>query len=157
MNTGNEMTKMSKEAGRNAVLKKEVGLRFKEFRLSIKKSQTKLADEFTVSQTTIASIENGNSFPGIPFQNYLYSQYSLNLNWLLTGGGEMILTGEKDSKTFDLPILFWHIAENDPRFEKYIELISLMHMPCIEQIILGKLAEIKIIAEKKIKSFFEGS
>jgi hypothetical protein len=31
-----------------------------------------------------------------------------------------------------------------------------MHMPSIEQIILGKLAEIKIIAEKNIKSFFEG-
>ena len=156
MNTGNEMKKMSKEAVRNQGLKKEVGLRFKEFRNSIKKSQTKLADEFLLTQTTIASIETGKSFPVIPFQNYLYSQYSLNLNWLLTGCGEMILSGEKDSKNADLPVLFWHIAENEPRFEKYIELISLMHMPCIEQIILGKLAEIKIIAEKSIKSFFEG-
>jgi transcriptional regulator with XRE-family HTH domain len=156
MNTGNEMTKMSKEGGRNAVLKKEIGLRFKEFRNFIKKSQWKLSDEFTVSQTTIASIEMGNSFPGIPFQNYLYSQYHLNINWLITGCGEMILSEETDSKTSDLPILFWHISENEPRFEKYTELISLMRMPFIEQIILGKLAEIKILAEKEIKSFFEG-
>ena len=157
MNTDNEMTMISKDSIRKTWLKKEIGLRFKEFRKSIKKSQKKLAEEFKVSQTTIASIETGNSFPGIHYQNYLYSQYHLNINWLLTGCGEMILSGEKDSKNADLPVLFWHIAENEPRFEKYIELISLMHMPCIEQIILGKLAEIKIIAEKEIKSFFEGT
>jgi hypothetical protein len=75
----------------------------------------------------------------------------LNLNWLLTGKGEMILPAEKDSKTSELPILFWHIDETDPRFEKYVELISLMRITFIEEIILGKLAEVKLLAEEEIK------
>jgi hypothetical protein len=36
-----------------------------------------------------------------------------------------------------------------------VELISLMRIPFVEKIILGKLAEVKVIAEEEIKSFFE--
>ena len=136
-------------------LRKDIGLRFKEFREAIKKSRQKLADELKVCQTTITYIETGKCFPGIPFQNYLYGQYHLNLNWLLTGKGEMIISPEEDSKTADFPILFSHIDKDDPRFEGYVELNSLIRIPVIEQIIFAKLAEVKIIAAEEIKSFFE--
>jgi transcriptional regulator with XRE-family HTH domain len=139
------------------VLRKEIGLRFKEFRQAIKKARNELADELRVCKSTIKSIETGQSFPGITIQNYLNRQYHLNLNWLLSGSGEMIISPGKDSKYGDLPLLFWHIEKNDPRFERYVELNSLMSIPVIEQVILAKLAEVKVIAEEEIKSFFEES
>jgi transcriptional regulator with XRE-family HTH domain len=136
-------------------LKKEIGRRFKVFRKFIKKSQYELAKGLNVLQAAIANIEIGNIFPGIPGQNYLNIQYHLNLNWLLTGEGEMIISPEKKSKHFDLTQLFSCIDENDPRFEKYVELKSLLRIPVIEEIIFAKLAEIKVIAEEEFKSFFK--
>ena len=57
----------SKEEIKSAALRKEIGLRFKEFREAIKKSQKKLADELEVCQSTITYIETGKCFPGIRF------------------------------------------------------------------------------------------
>ena len=146
---------MSKGGIKSVALRKDIGLRFKEFREAIKKSRQKLADELKVCQTTITYIETGKCFPGIPFQNYLYGQYHLNLNWLLTGKGEMIISPGKDSKHVDLTQLFSHIDEDDPRFERYVELKSLLRIPVIEQVIFAKLEEVKLIAAEEIKSFFE--
>jgi DNA-binding XRE family transcriptional regulator len=47
---------MSKKAIKDEKLRKEIGLRFKQFRQSIKKSQHELANELKVCQTTITSI-----------------------------------------------------------------------------------------------------
>jgi transcriptional regulator with XRE-family HTH domain len=146
---------MSKEDKKNAALKKVIGSRFKEFRWAIKKNQYELAKELKVCQATIASIETGNSFPGITFQNYLYDQYHMNINWLLTGKEDMLISPPEKTKENDIPLLFWHIDESDPRFKGYVELFNLMRVPVIERIILGKLAEIKALAEEEIKSFFE--
>jgi transcriptional regulator with XRE-family HTH domain len=150
-----ERMKMSKQYIKNKALRKSIGLRFKEFREKIRKTQHELADELNISQSTYNYIETGKSFPGTPFQNYLYFQYQLNLNWLINGEGEMIMTPVGNLKYADLPILFWHIDDNDPRFEKYVELISLMRISFIEQIILGKLEEVKAIAKEEIKEFFD--
>ena len=146
---------MKKKDIKNKLLKKEIGLRFKEFRKSIQKNQYELAKELKSFQSTITNIETGKFSPGIPFHNHLHLKYHLNLNWLLTGEGEMIISPSGNSKYADLPILFWHIDENDPRFEKYVELISLMRISFIEQIMLGKLEEVKAISKEEIESFFE--
>jgi transcriptional regulator with XRE-family HTH domain len=146
---------MSKQDRKDEVLRKEIGQRFKEFRQAIKKSQDELANELKVCQGTIANIEKGRFYPKFKFQHYLYVHYHLNLNWLLTGSGEMVISPGKDSKTADFPILFSHIDEDDPRFEGYMELRSLMNIPVIEQIILAKPEELKLIAKEEIKSFFE--
>jgi len=146
---------MTKEDLKDAALKKEIGQRFKEFRDTIKKYQSELADELKVSQGTIANIEKGRFFPAFTIQNHLYSQYHLNLNWLLYGSGEMIIPPGKDSKYADLTQLFSQIDENDPLLEKYVELFSLMRIPDIKEIIFGKLEELKALSKEEIKSFFE--
>jgi len=146
---------MSKEENKDEGLKKEIGLRFKEFRQAIKKNRDELENELKVCQGTIASIETGISFPGINFQNYLYWQYQLNINWLLTGKEDMLISPAEKKKHNDLPLLFWHIDESDPRFEGYVELFTLMRIPVIEQVILSKLEELKALSKEEIKSFFE--
>jgi DNA-binding XRE family transcriptional regulator len=130
--------------------------KFKKFRESIKKNQAELANEFNVCENTITSIETGKAVPGIPIQHYLYNQYQLNINWLLTGNGEMILFPGKDSKYAVLTQPVSKIVESDPRFEKYVELNRLMHIPLIEKVILAKLEGLKLIAKEEINSFFEG-
>ena len=148
---------MTKPGIKDEALRKEIGLRFKEFRQAIKKTRHELVDELKICQSTISSIETGKCFPGITIQSYLYRQYHLNINWLLTGSGEMIISPEEDSKTAYISQLFSYIDENDPRFEKFVELFSLMRIPAIERVILGKLAEIKALAKEEIESFFEGT
>ncbi|MHA2474097.1 MAG: helix-turn-helix domain-containing protein, partial [Promethearchaeota archaeon] len=128
---------MSKQYIKNKALRKSIGLRFKEVRQFLKKNQYELAKELKGGQSTITNIETGKIYPCVPFQNHLHRKYHFNLNWLLTGEGEMIISPAGNSKFDDLPILFWHIDDNDPRFEKYVELISLMRISFIEQIILG--------------------
>jgi transcriptional regulator with XRE-family HTH domain len=147
--------KMTKEEKENAALRKAIGLRFKQFRESIKKSQSELANELEASLGIITSIESGKCYPGFSIQNYLYVQYHLNLNWLLAGKGGMLIPTDKDSKNYEVPIQLNHIDEDDPRYERYVELKSLLRIPVIEKIIFGKLAELKIIAEEEIKAFFE--
>jgi transcriptional regulator with XRE-family HTH domain len=147
---------MLREDIKKEAMKKEIGKRFKEFRQAINKTQHELADELNVNQSTIASIEIGKIFPVIPIQLFLNQSYNLNINWLLNEKGEMFLTAEdkksKESKFPGLPLLFCHIKENDPRFERYVELIRLMRISFVEQIIFAKLEEIKAIAKDEIKS-----
>ena len=146
---------MKKEDPKDTEMKKEIGRRFNEFRQFIKKRQEELAEELKVSQGTIANIESGKFYPNLSLLHYLYSYYNLSINWLLTGSDEMIISPVKKSKYTDITQLFSPIEENDPRFEKYVELISLMRIPVIKEIIFGKLAEIKALAKEEIKSFFE--
>jgi transcriptional regulator with XRE-family HTH domain len=143
---------MSKQDIKNASLRKEIGKRFKEFRQSIKKTQYEFVVELRVCKSTVSNIETGKAFPGITIKNYLYRQYRLNINWLLTGKGEMIISPKEGSYFTQL---FSHIDENDPRFEKYVELKSLLRIPVLEKVIFGKMEELKLIAKKDIDSFFE--
>jgi transcriptional regulator with XRE-family HTH domain len=147
--------KMTKQDLKEAAMKKEIGLRFKQFREFINKSQAKLAKELQVRQVIISEIETGRTFPGLNFQHYLYIQYNLNLNWLIRGSGEMIVSPAKKFKNADLHQLLSQIDENDPMYEKVVELLNLLRIPVIKTIIFAKLAELKVIAKKEIESFFK--
>jgi transcriptional regulator with XRE-family HTH domain len=147
--------KMTKQDLKEAAMKKEIGLRFKQFREFINKSQAKLAKELQVRQVIISEIETGMTFPGLNFQHYLYIQYNLNLNWLIRGSGEMIVSPAKKFKNADLHQLLSQIDENDPMYEKVVELLNLLRIPVIKTIIFAKLAELKVIAKKEIESFFK--
>ena len=135
-------------------LKKAMGIRFKAFRETIGKSQEQFGEELCVNQGHLRNYEVGRYFPRIQHLQYLVEQYRLNSNWLVSGIGEMFLTEKTQSLYIPLPTLS---TESDyPRFEKYLELNRMMKIPVIEQIMLGKLAEVKCIAKKEIEDFFKG-
>ena len=117
-------------------VKEEIGSRFRLFREDIGKAQHELAAELKISQSTIANIERGKAFPNINYLHYFYNNYQLNINWLLIGQGDMFSKG----KVMD---------------EKYLELIDLMQVPVIEQLILAKLIEIKVLLKDEIKAFYD--
>ncbi|MCP4146211.1 MAG: helix-turn-helix transcriptional regulator [bacterium] len=116
--------------------KKEVGRRFRRFRESIEKAQYELAEELGISQSTIANIERGKAFPNINYLHNFYHKYNLNINWLITGEGEM------------LTVL-------SPVNAKYFELFNLMQIPSIEHVILAKLIELKALLREEVRDFLD--
>jgi transcriptional regulator with XRE-family HTH domain len=153
MKSKQKMKKMEEQTSTLNNLKKEVGGRFKLFRLGKKKAQQTLASELLVHQSTITNIENGTTFPKVSYLYYFYEKYGLNLNWLVTGDGEQYIEGAgyMDASRIKAPD-----AEYDSyEYDKYLELNTLMQIPVIEQIIFAKLSECKILFKENVKEFLD--
>lgn len=135
-------------------LKEDVGRRFKEFRISQKKAQHVLAQELQVHQSTITNIEHGTTFPKINYLQYFYEKYGLNINWLVTGEGDMFMDSIRRSMGAE-KIMYPHIQYGDPNFESYLELVNLMQVPVVEQVILAKLSEAKVLFKDEVRDFLE--
>ena len=119
-------------------IKKQIGRRFKKFRETIDKTQKQLGEEFNVYQSTITNIEIGKTFPNIKYLHQLGKDYRLNAEWIVNGRGEM----------FDVP----HLSP-EPLAEKYSSLLNLLQVPVVEELILARLEEVKVIAREEIKRF----
>lgn len=153
MKSKQKMKKSEEQTSALKNLKKEVGGRFKLFRLDRKKAQHVFASELQVHQSTVTNIENGTTFPKVSYLNYFYEKYGLNLNWLVTGDGKQYMEGAqyKGSSRIKAPD-----AEYDSdKFDKYQELNSLMQIPVIEQVIFAKLSECKILFKDNVKEFHD--
>jgi transcriptional regulator with XRE-family HTH domain len=137
--------------------KKEIGRRFFKFRTLIGKSQTQLAAELDVYQSTITNIERGMTFPAAIYIIYCQRYYDLNPTWLLCGEGSTFISEESGEEILKQPwrksLLPCHINFNDSMYENYFELLALMQIPAIEKVILGKLTELKIMAKQEIENF----
>lgn len=79
-------------------LKKEIGERFRQAREYTGLKQKELAGIFDMNQSNIARIEKGLVSPNMSILNYLRRQHDINLNWLLTGRGEMVLKDKEEGK-----------------------------------------------------------
>lgn len=133
-------TKKTKKTGKTGDLskKEQIGQRFRKFRETIKKTQVQVAKEFNVYQSTITNIELGKTFPNIKYLLYMGEVYRLNADWIVNGRGEMF------DKSPPIPMAL---------IEKHINLLNLMQIPVVEQLILARLEEIKVIAREEIKRF----
>lgn len=135
-------------------LKQDVGKRFKDFRVDKKKAQHILAAELKVHQSTITNIEHGTTFPKINYLEYFYQKYGLDINWIVTGNHEMFRKGFPGSTQPNV-VLSPHAQYGEPKFDQYVELHNLMKIPVIEQVVLAKLAECKILFKEEVKEFLE--
>lgn len=63
----------------------------KKIRLELKISAQKLADSLNVSRGSIVQYETGKRKPSYEFMESLHNVYNVNLNWLITGKGEMFI------------------------------------------------------------------
>lgn len=135
-------------------LKEQVGRRFKEFRISQKKAQHILAEELRVHQSTITNIEHGTTFPKINYLQYFYEKNGLNINWLVTGEGDMFMDSVRKNVGAD-KIMYPHVQYGDPNYAIYLELTNLMQVPVVEQVILAKLSEAKVLFKEQVRDFLE--
>jgi transcriptional regulator with XRE-family HTH domain len=136
------------------LIRKEIGKRFKQFREALNKTQAQMADELGIYQSTITNIEVGKTFPGIKYIHYFHKEYNLNDNWLLNNSGELFIS-EEEKKALPPSRINCHVLRDNPTYAQYVEMMELMKIPVIEQVILAKLAEMKVIAKEEITAFFK--
>lgn len=153
MKSKQKMNKMEEQTSTFKNLKKEVGERFKLFRLDKKKAQYVLASELQVHQSTITNIEKGTTFPKVSYLNYFYEKYGLNLNWLVTGDGEQYM--EDAEYKGASRIMAPDVEYDNDKYDKYRELRTLLQIPVIEQIIFAKLSECKILFKDNVEEFLD--
>jgi len=69
----------------------KMGERIKELRKFFNFSQARFADNLKISQGFLSDVEKDKKIPGSSFLLSLLKYYGVNINWLLTGRGEMFL------------------------------------------------------------------
>lgn len=72
--------------------------RLKIFRKSINKTQQQFADACSLKQGSYADVERGKVKVSGDIKNALNKDFSLNINWLETGNGEMQVEGISNAK-----------------------------------------------------------
>jgi len=77
--------------------------RFKELRKQLGFSQEKFSKELGVAQNTFSKWETGRNEPPLEVLSTFCEKYNINLNWLLTGQGEMFFNPVTASITLDRP------------------------------------------------------
>lgn len=71
----------------------------KKIRLELKISAQKFADSLNVSRGSIVQYETGKRKPSYEFIEALHNVYNVNLNWFVSGQGEMFIGQDKTDHT----------------------------------------------------------
>lgn len=76
--------------------KVEFGKRLRKLRLLFKDSQKKLARKLHIDESTLSKYENGLRTPDAVFLAWARNTTAVNLNWLISGQGEMFTVSDED-------------------------------------------------------------
>ena len=102
-------------------------------------SQKEFAEKINISPAFISKIKKELTRPGYNFLLNIFNSFHININWLLTGEGEMFI--EEENKKVILP----------EDLKEMFELINAI--PEIKQTLLAKLTESKAIFNKEIEEY----
>ena len=78
-------------------LRMTIGKRLKELKIALKVTSATLAEKLEIPVRTIGSYERDEAQPGVKFLNALIEHYRVNINWLITGKGEMFLSQKAET------------------------------------------------------------
>mgnify|MGYP000911678405 CR=1 FL=1 len=84
-----------------------ISLRIKELRQQKKLNQVQFSKHLGVSQASVSQYESGSRTPDSSFLAKVCETYQVNLNWLLTGSGDMFNSTrarEADPHLIDIPV-----------------------------------------------------
>ena len=93
---------------------------FRAVREKLNLSQDVIASEFGVSQKTVSNWDRGRNEPSIDFIRSFCSKYSVNINWLLAGQGEMFV----NENCFCEKSIYYNTV--DPEISEVVELLKNM-------------------------------
>ena len=80
----------------------EIGQRIRKIRSEIAQaSQFEFSEQVSMTQSNLSMLENGKIYPSCFLLIKLNIVYKININWLLSGTGEMIMPLLLDMKTVD--------------------------------------------------------
>jgi|GEM_PF-5498691 len=83
----------------------KTGDRLKEIRRKLKLSQIAFSDSIGVTQPAISLMEKNASAPSAEVLNNIRKTYNIDLNWLLSGQGEMFLTKIEEKSTIETRLI----------------------------------------------------
>ena len=69
-----------------------IGKRIKELKTILHLTSLEMANELSIPVRTIGSYERDEAQPGPKFLNALIDKFCVNINWLLSGRGNMFIT-----------------------------------------------------------------
>ena len=73
-----------------------IGKRIKELKMYFHLTSGEMAEKMSIPVRTIGSYERDEAQPGPKFLNALIEHYYVNINWLLTGKGNMFLSAKTE-------------------------------------------------------------
>ena len=73
-----------------------LGQRVKKLKKALEITSQEMADSLGIPARTIGSYERNEAQPGTKFLNALFEVYHVNINWMITGKGEMFLTSKTE-------------------------------------------------------------
>jgi transcriptional regulator with XRE-family HTH domain len=93
---------------------KEIGKRIREFRESLGMDQQTFAQSIGLSgRDTISKWERGLYFPPADILALLRNKFFLNVDWLLSGEGSMVLTDQSGATPIDAAVQILQEAETE--------------------------------------------
>ncbi|MCP5049595.1 MAG: helix-turn-helix transcriptional regulator [bacterium] len=128
-------------------MKEAIGVRFRKMREYAGLSQKETGRLFGMNQSNIARIEKGIVSPNMAICDYFHTHYNINMNWLITGEGEMALADEDNDK---IPADYGEFSE-----EMKDLLFHLDHVPTARFAILKYFMGFKLENKKNILDFLK--
>ncbi|MCD7779203.1 MAG: helix-turn-helix transcriptional regulator [Candidatus Gastranaerophilales bacterium] len=74
-----------------------IGKRIREIRKTLHLTAAELAEELCIPVRTIGSYERSEAQPGPKFLNALIDKFCVNINWLLSGKGNMFISQKTET------------------------------------------------------------
>lgn len=96
----------------------EFNTRFREIRKKLKLTLREMAQVLAIPLSTVSKYEQGVIKPGVEILSRVCIKYKVNINWLLTGAGEMFLENEDISKSNS------HLKVNALKKDDSMEIVS---------------------------------
>lgn len=87
------------------LMMKNIGERFKNIRKILNKSQDEFAHSLGITKQAISNIEHSKSMPGIITMDKLLLKFDINLNYLISGVGNMFNDQQKIYKSLKNQLL----------------------------------------------------
>lgn len=101
-------------------LKKEIGAKLRQLRKRLGKTQAEMVSHFNVGRANYSRIEKGEVFPNVAILYTLKKEFSVSLDWLIGGEGEMLTLTEEEARkkrlhwsdsSKEIDELFYHIEK----------------------------------------------
>lgn len=102
----------------------DIGKRVKELKRSLKITSRELAEAIDIPVRTIGSYERNEALPGPKFLNALFEKYHVNINWLITGKGEMFTSSKTEVDLTYLSQLKDRLNLSPAELEGLIEILN---------------------------------
>lgn len=101
-----------------------IGKRIKELKEKLRITSAEMAQELDIPVRTIGSYERDEAQAGAKFFNALLEKYNVNINWILTGNGDMFISSKTEIDVKYLAEIEQKLNLTAPELEGLIQILD---------------------------------